>query len=578
MQAMHGSVVSGPRRCRRLIGCLIALVALSAMVMPSIASAAKKVPPPTSTYLALGNSLAYGYSTQLYNECKSKGDPGQCFENGYANAYLKTLKSPTTQLTNDGCPGETTESLIGNSPVLLGTLNAVLKGAYEKEKAEFEAANAEEKAEKGGTFEEPYVPVTGESPCAYGYSYEQFKTNGVGGQLHNAYGAGGSTFEIEFPPKSKTIVTKKNVASQLENARNTIKADKEAGAPEVTTVSLDIGANDSLHTLGAVEAEAKAIILGKVVAAATAELTAEIKARITKRVETEAAPECYGKGGSEAEINQCIGEKIKQYEAEDAAAHWPGKGKGENAPYEGEVGAKAAAYGAAHKFELGEEGEKIASEKIKAKIPGLIAQMNKNLAAILLVLREGGTEFNPVGEPGVKQLGGVNYNGKIIFLANYNPYGKQFHYAFEGVEFVETLNGGKGPTGPYAIDYGRCAVHAATEAEEAANISAKCIAAALHIGFTSIQALINNYTYITAHNKFGACDVDALTQWNPGTAKSATLEPNRLKKWTNMTNATSFEGTPNGPDIHPTPAGYKRLSAEMHSEVKTCTAEKLPGF
>ena len=165
MQAKNGPVGAGRRR-GRLIGCVVALVALSAMVMPTLASAAKKAPPPTSTYLALGDSLAFGYSQQLYNEGQSKGDPAQGFENGYANDYLMKLKNKEEQLTNDGCPGETTESLIGNNPELLGGLNAGLKAQFEAE---------------GGKPEE-YVPVTGESPCAYGYAWAAFKTNGTGGR------------------------------------------------------------------------------------------------------------------------------------------------------------------------------------------------------------------------------------------------------------------------------------------------------------------------------------------------------------------------------------------------------------
>ena len=547
MQAKNGPVGAGRRR-GRLIGCVVALVALSAMVMPTLASAAKKAPPPTSTYLALGDSLAFGYSQQLYNEGVPNGDPAQGFENGYANAYLKKLKNKEEQLTNDGCPGETTESLIGNNPELLGGLNAGLKAQFEKE---------------GGKPEE-YVPVTGESPCAYGYAWSAFKTDGTGGPLHNEYGVGGSTFEAEYPPKSKKIVpVAEHVASQLENTIKEIKVDELTGKP-VTSVTLDIGANDALHTLGGVEAEVKAIITGKVVKIATQELEQEIAERIGARVAKEGKPECEAKFGeevekgeatpeeAEAKIGACIGKKVEQYEYEDYVSH----------NYEKEVETKAGEYFAAHEFELGAEGEALATEKIKEKIPALIAQMNKNIAGIMVALRDG------------ESFGGSNYNGRITFLATYDPYGKQFHLAYEGVQFVEE-HGGLG--GPYAIDYGRCAEHAKTAAEEKTAIEGGCEAAALHIGFNSIQALINNYTYTTV-SQFGACDADALPTWNPSNPKKPLLEPERLKKWTNMTNGNTSNGKADGPDIHPTPLGYKQLATELKREAKTCEKEGLPGF
>src|ERR1035441_9132431 len=65
MQAMNGYGASGTGRSARRVGCLIALVVLSAMTVPSIASAkeTQKV-----SYIGLGDSLAFGYSQQLFNE------------------------------------------------------------------------------------------------------------------------------------------------------------------------------------------------------------------------------------------------------------------------------------------------------------------------------------------------------------------------------------------------------------------------------------------------------------------------------------------------------------------------------
>ncbi|HMH46575.1 MAG TPA: hypothetical protein VK538_02565 [Solirubrobacteraceae bacterium] len=64
MQAMNGSAVSFRKR-GRLIGCCMALVlAFSALVFSASAGAA--TPPPPTTYLALGDSLAFGYTQEKF--------------------------------------------------------------------------------------------------------------------------------------------------------------------------------------------------------------------------------------------------------------------------------------------------------------------------------------------------------------------------------------------------------------------------------------------------------------------------------------------------------------------------------
>lgn len=110
MQAMNGS--AGSFRSRgRLIGCAMALVLALSALFASTAGAA----PVSKTYFALGDSLAFGYSQQLFNE-NFPAEPPSAFENGYANVYLKKLKykAEGLQLVNNGCPGETTDSMIGN--------------------------------------------------------------------------------------------------------------------------------------------------------------------------------------------------------------------------------------------------------------------------------------------------------------------------------------------------------------------------------------------------------------------------------------------------------------------------------
>jgi lysophospholipase L1-like esterase len=74
-----------------------------------------------STYLALGDSLAYGYhAAQFKHELETKGyvEPST-FDAGYVNDFAAALKifNPRLQVINDGCPGETTETFIDGSGV-----------------------------------------------------------------------------------------------------------------------------------------------------------------------------------------------------------------------------------------------------------------------------------------------------------------------------------------------------------------------------------------------------------------------------------------------------------------------------
>ena len=192
MQAKNGSAASLRSRSR-LIGCCIAAALLAGALFASSASATKIVP--TKTDLALGDSLAFGYSQQLFNENEKLGEPPTAFEHGYVNYYFNASKGKAlgSSLTNLGCPGETTGSLIGNGP---------LAAALE--------ANAGAK---------------GEAPCAYHY------VDGL--PLHQEYGG---------------------TKSQLEATVEQIALDSATGKP-VTTLTLNIGANDELHQIKKCEAE-----------------------------------------------------------------------------------------------------------------------------------------------------------------------------------------------------------------------------------------------------------------------------------------------------------------------------------
>ncbi|MDE3070602.1 MAG: SGNH/GDSL hydrolase family protein, partial [Acidobacteriota bacterium] len=70
------------------------------------------------TYLALGDSLAYGFHEAQFAEQFPHVQP-ETFDEGYVNDFagLLGLLHPGIGLINDGCPGETTESMINGSGI-----------------------------------------------------------------------------------------------------------------------------------------------------------------------------------------------------------------------------------------------------------------------------------------------------------------------------------------------------------------------------------------------------------------------------------------------------------------------------
>jgi len=201
MSAKNGSTRSYRSSGRLIVCALAALLAMSALFA---GTASAKTPPVTHSYLALGDSLAFGYSAKLYKENEAAGDPATAFEAGYVQDYARKLHGAKTfQTQNLGCPGETSASLIGNGP-----LGAAL------------AASS--------------FAATTEAPCAYQEAWNAYHIDGVGGPLHVSYAG----------------------QSQLEKALELVAVDAFTGKP-VTMVTLNIGANDQLHAIAACEAEVK---------------------------------------------------------------------------------------------------------------------------------------------------------------------------------------------------------------------------------------------------------------------------------------------------------------------------------
>ena len=68
---------------------------------------------PQPSYLALGDSLAFGYSQAKFEKLLPEENPAE-YNTGYVDDFARLLKfgNPRLQVINDGCPGETTESFI----------------------------------------------------------------------------------------------------------------------------------------------------------------------------------------------------------------------------------------------------------------------------------------------------------------------------------------------------------------------------------------------------------------------------------------------------------------------------------
>jgi lysophospholipase L1-like esterase len=172
------------------------VVALSALAFSSVASAA--APPPIETYMALGDSLAFGYSQVKFEE-NFPNDAPAYFEENYANSFAKLVRAKVAErkglvVVNLGCPGETTNGLIGENPALGGAKDASHK------------------------------------PCAY-------RAQGL--PLHDSLG----------------------LSSQLEEAMSILKGTNGVTgakpAHPIDAITLNIGANDELAVITACKAKVK---------------------------------------------------------------------------------------------------------------------------------------------------------------------------------------------------------------------------------------------------------------------------------------------------------------------------------
>jgi len=213
------SATHGWKRSLRPLGCLMAVALLASALFASAASAAGPAPTPKA-YVALGDSLSFGYKAATFraNQTKNKAEceagvtaaeggeteaaywdkalcePASSFEPGFVGYFGSKLaksekKSNVALETIDlGCPGETSDGLIGH---MLGELGAE------------------------------------NDPCPE----------------HNSLPTKGYPLKFEIG----------HLNSQLEAAGALITSQSHG---EVKVVSLQIGSNDELHVLGKCESGA----------------------------------------------------------------------------------------------------------------------------------------------------------------------------------------------------------------------------------------------------------------------------------------------------------------------------------
>jgi lysophospholipase L1-like esterase len=100
---------------------IVALVML--VVVPTAAAEPPKFNPPKSYYLALGDSIAYGYQASK----RLAGLPPSGFNTGYVDVFAARLRTiqPSIKVVNYSCVGESTRTFI-TGPCLGNTLGLAL--------------------------------------------------------------------------------------------------------------------------------------------------------------------------------------------------------------------------------------------------------------------------------------------------------------------------------------------------------------------------------------------------------------------------------------------------------------------
>ena len=500
MSAKNGSALSVRTRGRLICLTITAVLGVGA-VFSSSALASKSVPV-THSVLTLGDSLTFGYSAQLFNENFPTESP-TAFENGFAQDYVtKHHKKPASwALVNLGCPGETSNSLIGNGPV-------------------------------GDALGE-----TSEAPCAY---HEV-----TGFPLHVSYGpAGTSQLESALyqlgvaeasgrPVQTVTLDIGANdelhaIAKAEALAREAAeKAGNEAGYAKAAALTAEAHKGEgTIYAEGVAAGEAKAGELeaeahkgeGTIYAEGVAAGEAKAGVLLTEIAKKEGTIYAEGYAIGEAAFYAALGEG-KDYEEAlaigEAAGYAAGYAKVDaaaTAETEAVIGAKIYAAAAAQteatikgKIELAAYlTGKAAAEKYGAE-HGL-AEVKAWLESHALEL------FTHIVTNNAKIIGTLRangYAGKVIVVGGYDPYG---------------------------------------------NVSG---AGEVLAGSTALTKTLNQLEEAQLSKApYSACFANPYKTFNTEKA----TEPARLQAYTNMANANVSNGKADGPDIHPTPLGYEVMA------------------
>jgi hypothetical protein len=374
MQATHGLAFLIRSRTR-LIGCAMAIaLALSALALASSARAAE---PPQKKYLALGDSLAFDYSQELFTENFRTEDPKRFEEaapagsgkpNGYVTDYLLKLKAAQTpesqwqKVINNGCPGETTDGMIGT-----GSLRKQMEAAgLPVNPAPGEEWIAGEWS--GGTTEASKAPPINKLACLYHYAQTQKF------HLHHEYG---------------------DNHSQLENGIEVIKHENSGGNltnHPVATVSWNIGANDQLQAV--------------------------------KKCEGEISQEFKGEGK-----NKPGSEKEKGYNAEkEEFEAGPGDSKYMHQPFTSKTGEEET-----------HTPEHSLNHCLEKHVAEVFKHILNNVFSIGFVIRNGSVFCVNSSAPCDTGHKGVNYTNKLVFLGGYDPFGSVFEENHELLKNSNTL-------------------------------------------------------------------------------------------------------------------------------------------
>jgi lysophospholipase L1-like esterase len=152
---------------------LLALAGVLCSLLTTSAAQATPPPkhnPPKSIYLALGDSLAYGFQLSK----ASQTTDAAAFNTGYVDDFARDLEAikPDIQTVNLSCPGETTESLLGLAPCILHppfALHTDYSGS------QIDAALAVLRAHPGQV--SPITINIGANDRLFGFTFEQIEAN-----------------------------------------------------------------------------------------------------------------------------------------------------------------------------------------------------------------------------------------------------------------------------------------------------------------------------------------------------------------------------------------------------------------